>query len=82
MNSGTFHITGTAIRFNKGNGVWVPNGAVSHYSVVGCQVFNNGIAMNLTGSEYLVTNNVFNNNGRIGGMTGSGSLVNNNIGMS
>ena len=84
VNAGTFHITGTAIRYNKGNGVWVPNGSVSHYSVVGCQLFNNGAAVNLTGTSYLVTNNIFNDNASNGsaGPADSGAIVKMNVGFS
>ena len=59
VNAGSFQISGTSIRDNKGRGVWVVADKVQNYVVSGCRVFDNGQGMQLAGSGYVVTSNSF-----------------------
>jgi hypothetical protein len=61
-DAGTFLLTGLLIRNNKGVGVAVRSEAVKHYSITGCQLFGNGVGMDLQGQGYAVTGNVFHDN--------------------
>jgi hypothetical protein len=61
-DAGTFVLTGLLVRNNKGAGVIVRSPVVSHYSITGCQLFGNGVALDLQGSEFAVTGNVLHDN--------------------
>jgi len=80
VNSGKFSLSGVLIRYNQGRGIWVPNENVARYSVVGSQIYNNGVGYILSGSEFLITNNLCSNNKAPNEVDGSGALVNNNLG--
>eukprot|EP00750_Incisomonas_marina_P005947 INCI14246.3.p1 GENE.INCI14246.3~~INCI14246.3.p1 ORF type:complete len:303 (-),score=50.38 INCI14246.3:625-1533(-) len=82
VNAGSFQITGTSIRNNKGRGIWVVDGdRVTDYTVTGCRVFSNGQGMDLAGSGYSVTSNVFNGNAKQSdfGPESGGAVVTNNV---
>ena len=81
VNAGSFMMTGVAVRYNKGVGIWVPNDSVGSYTISGCQVFNNGVGANLGGSNMVVVGNVFNNNGNNLEVTNpSSGVIQNNVG--
>jgi hypothetical protein len=62
VNAGSFILSGTAVRNNKGKGVWVPSDAVSNFIVSNNQIFANGVGAVLRGRAYSVTGNVFHDN--------------------
>lgn len=63
VNAGSFMLTGAAVRFNKGIGVWAP-GSAANYVVSSNQIFSNGQGAVLGGDAYTVTGNVFHDNAR------------------
>lgn len=77
VNSGSFLLTGVAIRDNKGKGVWVANANAREYTITGCRVSDNIQGLNLMGSGYLVSNNIFARNPNQ--FAGSNFLVNDNV---
>ena len=62
--------------------MWVPNEAVTHFAVTGCRVFANGVGMELTGSQFAVTGNVFQSNTQANswGPHVSTAVIANNVG--
>eukprot|EP00698_Gefionella_okellyi_P017762 TRINITY_DN5240_c0_g1_i4.p2 TRINITY_DN5240_c0_g1~~TRINITY_DN5240_c0_g1_i4.p2 ORF type:complete len:264 (+),score=64.77 TRINITY_DN5240_c0_g1_i4:1512-2303(+) len=62
VNSGSFQISGVAIRNNLGKGIWVASDTVKQFSVTGCRIVDNGIGALVDGAEFVVTGNVFGGN--------------------
>jgi len=81
FNAGTFQITGTDIRNNNGRGVWVPNDTVQNYAISGCRIASNGQGLELAGSAYAVTSNVFSGNANQShfGTQSDGAIVTSNV---
>jgi parallel beta-helix repeat protein len=81
VNAGSFSLTGTAVRNNRGRAIWVMN--ADHFSVSGCRVYGNGQGFKLDGgSAYLVSGNVIFDNAEasdFGSMAGC-AIVKDNVG--
>ncbi len=77
VNSGSFLLTGVAIRNNRGKGVWVANSNTKEYTITGCRISDNGQGLNLMGSNYVVSNNIFARNANQ--FSGTNSLITNNV---
>jgi hypothetical protein len=56
--SGTFQLSGVDIRNNLGRGIWVPNGG-SDFIVSGCRINSNGQGVQLNGTHFVMTSNIF-----------------------
>ena len=79
-DAGTFLLTGLLIRNNKGVGVRT-GPSVSHFSITGCQLFGNGAALDLQGTAFAVTGNVFHDNAQPNSVAlDKASVVANNVG--
>jgi hypothetical protein len=59
VNSGVFILNGVHIRNNLGKGIWVPNRYVHEYIITGCRITDNGQGVNLIGSCFQLTHNIF-----------------------
>jgi hypothetical protein len=57
VQAGSFSLSGSSVRFNKGTGILVGE-AVRNYVVDGCRIHNNGTAGLLSGRGYQVTGNL------------------------
>ena len=81
INSGSFVLTGIAIRNNQGRGVWVPsNNNVRKYSITGCRITDNtNRGVDLVGNGYICTNNLFSGNGSSNFFGGANSLTSPNL---
>ena len=79
VNSGSFVLNGVSVRNNLGRGIWVPNTTVKDYAITGCRVVDNGQGAKLTGSNYLLANNVFTRNTTAHELLGTGYLNNGNL---
>lgn len=77
VNSGSFLLTGVAIRNNRGKGVWVANSNTREYTITGCRISDNVQGLNLMGLDYVVSNNIFARN--TNQFAGSNFLVTNNV---
>ena len=54
---------------------------VSHYSITGCQLFGNGVALDLQGNEFAVVGNVLHDNSAPNTVRADEtSIVSNNVG--
>ena len=81
VKSGTFILTGVEVRNNHGRGIWIPNSSMTQYQIVACRIFANGQGMNVTGREFMITNNVCQANQLPNAISGKdSSIVNNNLG--
>ncbi|CAF1076180.1 unnamed protein product, partial [Didymodactylos carnosus] len=81
VNSGTFILNGVEVRNNKGRGIWIPNISVTQYQIIGCRIFANGQGLNVTGSSFIITNNVCNSNQLPNVISGKeSSIVHSNLG--
>jgi hypothetical protein len=80
VNAGSFQISGTSIRDNKGRGIWVVVDKVQNYVISGCRIFGNGQGMQLAGSGYVVTSNAFAGNSKQSdfGSQSGGAVVSSN----
>ncbi|KAH3762025.1 Pectate lyase superfamily protein [Pelomyxa schiedti] len=79
VNAGSFVLNGVQIRNNKGHAVWVPNDSVSQYIISGNRFYTNGIAMNLSGSNYVATSNVCADNSDSNAFGGTNNVVDMNL---
>jgi hypothetical protein len=79
VNSGSFTLNGVSVRNNLGRGIWVPNTTVKDYVISGCRIVDNGQGVKLTGSNYLVANNIFTRNTTANELLGTGYLENGNL---
>jgi hypothetical protein len=79
VNSGSFTMNGVSVRNNLGRGIWVPNTSVKEYVISGCRVVDNGQGAKLTGSNYLVTGNIFARNVVANELAGTGFISNVNL---
>lgn len=78
--SGTFILNGVEVRNNNGRGIWIPNKSVTQYQIIGCRIFANGQGLNVTGSSFMITNNVCNSNQLPNAISGTEtSIVMNNL---
>ncbi|CAF1365180.1 unnamed protein product [Rotaria sp. Silwood1] len=81
VHSGTFILNGVEIRNNNGRGIWIPNKSVTQYQIISCRIFANGQGLNVTGSSFMITNNVCNSNQLPNTISGTEtSIVMNNLG--
>ncbi|CAF2101191.1 unnamed protein product [Rotaria magnacalcarata] len=79
--SGTFILNGVEVRNNNGRGIWIPNKSVTQYQIIACRIFANGQGVNVTGSSFMITNNVCNSNKLPNTISGTeSSIVLNNLG--
>ena len=78
-NSGSFTLNGVSIRNNLGRGIWVPNSSVKDYVISGCRVVDNGQGAKVTGSNYILANNIFARNTTANELLGTGFLDNGNL---
>ena len=81
INSGSFTLDGVNVRSNKGVGLWIPNGAVINYTITGCRFTFNGQALNIAGSSFIVSSNLFSSNSIANQIGGSNKIVVNNLGI-
>ncbi|MBV9864123.1 MAG: right-handed parallel beta-helix repeat-containing protein [Abitibacteriaceae bacterium] len=63
VRAGRFTLSGTNIRYNKGTGILLDNGA-RDYTITGCRIHNNGVGASLRGENLIVSNNLFAANGQ------------------
>lgn len=88
VDAGTFMLTGVAVRDNRGTGILVRAKSEteysSYFSVTGCQIFSNGVGVNITGGKFAVTGNVAhdNVNSSVISPIGDSSVVASNVGFS
>jgi hypothetical protein len=82
VNAGSFALTGVTVRNNKGRGIWVVSGQVSHYAITGCRVYGNLQGFKLDGASYAVTGNVIYSNSQPNdfGPKDGGAIVEGNVG--
>jgi hypothetical protein len=82
VNSGSFILSGVAIRNNRDKGVWVPNASATEYTITGCKVYGNGMGISLAGHSFICANNVFSGNAQPNAIWGGATnyIYNNNVG--
>jgi hypothetical protein len=80
INSGRFTLSAVEIRNNKGKGIWIPNENVYDYNINGCTIFQNGLGLNVTGSNYLVSGNICSNNNSPKNVFKGNGFVQGNVG--
>ncbi|CAF4085478.1 unnamed protein product [Rotaria sp. Silwood2] len=81
VQSGTFILNGVEVRNNNGRDIWIPNKSVTQYQIISCRIFANGQGLNVTGSSFIITNNVCNSNRLPNAISGTEtSIVLNNLG--
>ncbi|CAF3204353.1 unnamed protein product [Rotaria socialis] len=81
VRSGTFILNGVEVRNNNGRGIWIPNKSVTQYQIIACRIFANGQGFNVTGSSFMITNNICNSNQIPNAISGTEtSIVLNNLG--
>ena len=79
INSGSFTLNGVHFRNNLGRAIWVPNTNVKDYVINGCRVVDNGQGAKITGSNYILANNVFARNTTANELLGTNFLNNGNL---
>lgn len=82
VNSGSFILSGVAIRNNRDKGVWIANAGATEYIITGCKVYGNGQGLSLNGNSFICTNNIFSGNAQPNAIWGGSTnyIYNNNIG--
>ncbi|CAF2091842.1 unnamed protein product [Rotaria magnacalcarata] len=81
VRSGKFILNGVEVRNNNGRGIWIPNKSVTQYHIIACRIFANGQGLNVTGSSFMITNNICNSNQLPNAISGTEtSIVLNNLG--